>query len=1041
MAKTTKDITTFEGGIVNAVETSDAGEDKGTFRMVNMDGITKKGILKTSGSMVAVDPAIGSVDIQYMEPGAGFEIMPLDFDLGGDVVFAGDGSTDYSAITSASGTGTAGYATGKLSWTPNADAGQSMTFTFSTPTLTAGKWYSYEGTIDPPDNDNVSEELWITLDGTTIDTSVNNGFDNNWSQWGLRSSGTDESLVQKGIFKSDGSSFALRYASGNTALSEGHIFLSNLKITELSSGGSHELQFVQRLNTLESLVDIYQNGGDQTPTIGTPFRTLDLGDINSASDKPNLQYLKSSNAIRISDANFENEYGTKFFGFIDRQFFKDVELRPQTDVNSALTGDDTERHVGIKQKYWIEEPAVLTAPNANNCSIPCLGDTIASVADSVTPAAGTKYWHDDLAANVEYSYDKYHLRLEYAVVKDDNNNQPGNWNPSEDGQDGTEVVPEEKNLRYKFYCSFAYDRGAQESELTHIKQVMEQGFSYDGGTYTAGNVVASAWAAEFDGQIQLRYHDSSAAYVESGKLEAHDNEYETHLAWDCALKFRPTIMVGQCGASQWNLPDRCTGVNWYYSSSKDGHNKKYRLVETDFVDGIKYHSSSSTDFVPWTDFVPPETTQGFLATDGAAGLRWFYSSHSDREDGMQTIEDPPEAEDWDGIYGMKSSNWPAIKYKTAAIVGGQAYYGHVKVGTETHRDRILVSIGNHGYDMIPDDNYLDVVPGDGDEIVHLLGYNNQLYVFKRNKLVVADVGGEEDKVVAEHLVGGISNKNQACVTSKGVFWVNSYGAFLSTGSEANSLVLGKIAVEERAYNSAFAQCEWSLVTGSDPSTDEKPIVGYLPTEEQVFILSSTVDGIAKHFWKYDLKDESFWYHDTSFATASQYSNFALNKDLRLCTLGGAKAAANDGSILRWDKSAVDSEAIFDTGLMDFGSPSTYKQLYKVTIVAKNADANIGVKCYGISPNQSSGLDNPALFGLVNPTALNTTAAFRATEHKVAGSVGDVLDPTDDDEVRQVSSKSLFFKLVLENESATVIPKEFELHSVTFVYRDRGTTGA
>ena len=83
----------------------------------------------------------------------------------------------------------------------------------------------------------------------------------------------------------------------------------------------------------------------------------------------------------------------------------------------------------------------------------------------------------------------------------------------------------------------------------------------------------------------------------------------------------------------------------------------------------------------------------------------------------------------------------------------------------------------------------------------------------------------------------------------------------------------------------------------------------------------------------------------------------------------------------------------------------------------------------------------ASFGLVNGTGLNTQPVFRATEHKVYGSVNSVLDPTDDDEVRQVSSKSLFFKLVLEHEVGEVIPKEFELHSVTFVYRDRGTTGA
>ena len=247
MAKTTKDITTFEGGIVNAVETSDAGEDKGTFRMVNMDGITKKGILRTSGSMVAVDPAIGSVDIQYMEPGAGFEIMPLDFDLGGDIKLEDLGSYDYNTNTTTGGSGTFTYdgGGGGITWTTTGDS-QTATLEFDTVTLTSGKWYSYEAVINPSDHSEVRDAIWVTLDTATYDTTINNGFDNTWSTWGLRSAGTDVEVSQKGIFKSDGSYFKLALYSGTGASGES-IHLADLKITELSSGGSHELQFVQRL--------------------------------------------------------------------------------------------------------------------------------------------------------------------------------------------------------------------------------------------------------------------------------------------------------------------------------------------------------------------------------------------------------------------------------------------------------------------------------------------------------------------------------------------------------------------------------------------------------------------------------------------------------------------------------------------------------------------------------------------------------------------------------------------------------------------------
>ena len=1192
MAKSVKDITTWTGGVSNAVEPSDAGDDSNSTAILkNLDGTTKKGVLRPSGSMVDFDTRLAGFDLSATEYGKGFEIMPLDYDLGDTVILETDSSTDFSTadivgtISTSDGTIDTGalYTTqGSIKWIPSTNANCQSNLPFdgtNGPSFDADQWYSFECDYHPSVNNNWNNALqdytWMTVSSSAFGSGDHMA--DHWSSIGVSSS-TGASRRIKTVFKAegDGKIFGLAFSSGNTA-SGNTLEISNLKWTKLSTSQSNEVQFIQHYDGTDSKINLYQEGASSAdpPVIGTHFKQLNLGPADAAN-APDISYLKGSNSMRISDGNFENTYNPKFFGFIDREFFSGT----STNLNSLLTLD-SETHRGIKRKYWVEEDAKLIAPHAASCTMPCLGDIIAhqTVNSNVTDA--DMYWHNDLLEETESLAPNdapYLLRLEYAVVKDHHTNsdgssdQPGNWNPAEDGQVPANVTTEEKRVKYHFYCTFVYDRGAQESEMTQIRKIPYQGFLWNGSAYNGdANRLPANWAAATNGEIDLMFHDSLSHTVRATG-QNYDNEY----AWDCAVKFRATIMVSDSGSCRWGLPERCTGVNWYYSTSEDAHNKRYKLVETDFVDGVKYHSSDTSDWTEWTCFQTNADTTAKLPVDGGNPIRWFYSSNSSSTDGMVTIKDPPQGEDWDSMYGMKSNNWPDIQYKCSTIVGGQAFYGHVKIGSETHRDRVLVSIGNHGYDMIPDDNYLEVVPGDGDEIVELLSYSNQLYVFKKNKVVVCDVGGEEDKVAAEHLVGGIQERSQACVTSKGVFWVNKHGAYLSTGGDVESKILGKIDVEHlsadattvtittvagsktvtnvanaaivkgaEVYHTCFpggvtrvdsvtsstefeaedaaivavtggsadcragsTDCMWSL------RDDDIPYIGYNPMEEQVFIVNSSKPGVKKHFWKYDLKEDSFWYHDGdyvtigtggttsssgtpntisyatndevkvgmyvsdalghlgsynwvtavaannlsctvsaastgtssggntfyftggSFRTIDQSTNFGLNKDLRLTGLNGANqlTALASGYMTYWDKTPSPQNIWYDTGFLDLGSPSTYKQLYKISVVAKNSNSNVYLYMYGISPNQPDGsfsdMDEPFLFPLATPNALNTNKVFRKTDHKPLN----ILEA-----LYVLSSKSLFFKVIMRTGTGPM-PKDFELNSLSMVYRDRGIKG-
>ena len=320
-----------------------------------------------------------------------------------------------------------------------------------------------------------------------------------------------------------------------------------------------------------------------------------------------------------------------------------------------------------------------------------------------------------------------------------------------------------------------------------------------------GNTVTIANSTNFNGAEavtaveQNRFKFVSAATPAAGEDGSYTwaGNYMAREAYDCAVNFKPVIQTSKFAPAGWGMPERATGVNYYYSTSEDSHSKKYKLIECDFTEGVKPKFAETDIYLPWKVWWLDKDNYaandiGFASMLGK--ISWYYS-HSSRvgnnDGGYIKFNDPPKAEDWDGLYGMKSSSWKAIRFKTAAIVGSQAFYGNIQVGDETHPDRILVSMSNHGYDMVPDDNYLEVTP-DGDEIILLLGYQENLFIFKKNSLIVATVGEDEDSVVDQVPIGGISRKQQACVTTSGVVFANENGAFLHDGSELTKLTRSKI---------------------------------------------------------------------------------------------------------------------------------------------------------------------------------------------------------------------------------------------------------
>mgnify|MGYP003132468334 CR=1 FL=1 len=867
--------------MVNAVEPSDLEETNSVYEAVNVDGLQKQGVLRPHGSLVNYST---SIDIATADTpdGAGFHILKSSYNYNNSETIASwvtlAGGSNYTLTADGSGGGNNAFSTSDnyVEWDPNS-VNRYGHIEFTGTSLVSGTVYRYQFRADP-------------VVGEVVDSGSNDkimafcALDPSCYTQIWNAATTPMSHIAgtyTGYFISNGVNPKMTFlAGGSTGDQHAGVtvkFYSFTVFKEIAQG-NNEYQFLNRKindSGWKNRVYVYLNGGDASGTPNTPTETITLGTIESG-DTPEADYLTTGNSVRIYDSNFDREDNYNwFFGFHNAVFFDGCIVPDCAGVTGVSVMLDAlsldEQPLNIKRRLWISEPSALVAPNSSFCFVTCNGDMRNRWAHGTTTEDIDNYmhwWFVNIQEQDFHTMD-YLIGLEYEVVKEGSSTDhiTGTWNPAENSKAPTTL---EKGVGYRFYASFVYDFGAQESELTLITKAQEQGTVWQGSSdgdlnFSAGNndtfvhTPAGAHNGNYNtnGEIRLYFHDAGSGA--DGKIESFTDDgadtwanapnhnlvvgntvtianttnfngakavtaieqnrfkfssgttpaagedgsytwvgnYIAREAYDCAVNFKPVIQPSKFAPAGWGMPERVTGVNYYYSSSKDSHSKKYKLMECDFTEGVKPKFADTDIYMPWKIWWLDKDnyTTNDIGFSGELGkISWYYSHSTivgNNDDGYIKFDNPPTAEDWDGLYGMKSSSWKAIRFKTAAIVGSQAFYGNVEVGSEVHPDRILVSMSNHGYDMIPDDNYLEVTP-DGDEIILLLGYQENLFIFKRNSLIVAKVGEEEDSVIDQIPIGGISRKQQACVTANGVVWANANGAFMHDGSELTKLTRSKI---------------------------------------------------------------------------------------------------------------------------------------------------------------------------------------------------------------------------------------------------------
>ena len=185
-------------------------------------------------------------------------------------------------------------------------------------------------------------------------------------------------------------------------------------------------------------------------------------------------------------------------------------------------------------------------------------------------------------------------------------------------------------------------------------------------------------------------------------------------------------------------------------------------------------------------------------------------------------------------------------YKTAAVVNRRLYAGNVsyfdikpqKMNADTNANQRMVSFPDRiirspreKFDILPQDNWIDIMPQDGQNIVKLVAFNQELLVFKDNDLFVVDCSGEFERLAKTFTGKGLTRASHVVKSSDYIFWVNKNGVFGYNGTEAQVVDLTKDRIDALEWKNMF-------------NYYSNPI--YDPDENLLIIFVSTTFDLTSH---------------------------------------------------------------------------------------------------------------------------------------------------------------------------------------------------
>ena len=514
----------------------------------------------------------------------------------------------------------------------------------------------------------------------------------------------------------------------------------------------------------------------------------------------------------------------------------------------------------------------------------------------------------------------------------------------------------------KKYITAAANSGGTKTTITsngHLLNDAEK-IRIEGTTHSHTNIdgnytVSNSTANTFD--IDLAWADAgSATHTEGYAFRAIAFERPANTGGYANIMMNCDININisegwqddepeqEDSADNKNTSSHRKGFRVYYSHSKDFPNERYLLIEGDIEKGIKIAGQDEA----WTPWVHRNADEhGAVASDQIRVSNLL-------------IEHPPLIATFQDENGYKHDEDMVGQYKTAVVVNRVSYVGNVRNNTTgvTYGDVVVKSPINK-FSVHPWSNRLEVVPSDGDEIVHLATFADRLLIFKMNALYILNCGGEVEFLESSYKFRGVRHPAAVVTTDVGIAWINKYGCFVFDGEKVTDITIKKgkrlLSIESKVPDESGINLTWTdfYQPGEDGDSGVQggSIIGYDPMHRHLVIMQdcsgTSAAGTDVKGLVFDLDTYQWMSLYTLKTNNKQATNFFNDKDGNLCWFERIDTGSSDGAavIKQYDPDQAISTSNFSffTKDIDFKAPGVNKKIYKVYISYKGDADQLFVK--------------------------------------------------------------------------------------------------
>ena len=381
-------------------------------------------------------------------------------------------------------------------------------------------------------------------------------------------------------------------------------------------------------------------------------------------------------------------------------------------------------------------------------------------------------------------------------------------------------------------------------------------------------------------------------------------------------------------------------------------------------------------------------------------------------------------------------------WKAQATVNRVNYIGNVFMDDEHFPDRLAKSPPLR-YDIFPnDENYVvDVMPADGDEIVHLESFGDRLLVFKKYTLIILNTNGVAEIIESKHTGMGVKNTRHVCAIDNGIAWINDQGLMIYNGESIKNLI-------EDKWNTVDL---WQIYDYGQLSYDAKS--KHLIMQGSKSNVTNSVNYI------YDFFTNSFYYAWQATVVATSSKNLFSNRvniphDNEL-VFAGQKNTENI-FFYKYQSSSQDTDTsaaslslgfAFKTKDIDFGEPGVKKKIYKVYVTYRCSDSSAShsnvIVAYNINGEKSGPIEDTVNGGIgndadwkhfiaksncTNVAGASSTSTCILDNNKAEWTVAEMKPSSGE------ASKVNSFQLVVYNKTGQAVDSTFQINDITIVYK-------